>query len=399
MRLALVVSHPIQYHAPFFRRLAAEPGIDLTVYYLWDFGVVPTHDPEFRVKVKWDIPVLEGYRSIFLKNIAPRPSAKPWGEINPGIVRVLAKGNYDAVVFFGWNFVSSWLGFFTCMISDTPFFLRGENPWSQEVRKPLWKRFIKKAILWPLFDAAAGLLYIGKENKEFYSHYGVPDKKLFFVPYMADNARFMAAAKELAPQRAELKKELGLAPDAVVIPAAGKLIHKKRPLDLLEAYIRFLLHPTRYTLNPALVYMGDGELRGEIERRVLEEKIPNVIITGFRNQTEMPRVYAAADIFVLPSEAGETWGLVVNEAMCFGLPIVLSNNVGCGPDLLRKEENGLMVATGDVDGLAHALTELAGNPAERKLFGDRSREIVAEYSFETGVRGIKEALEALKKPG
>ena len=387
MRIAFVVSHPIQYHAPFFRRLAAEPDIDLTVYYLWDFGVVPTHDPEFRVKVEWDIPVLEGYNSVFLKNIAWKPSsARPWGEINPGIIRAISKGKYDAVIFFGWNFVTSWLGFITCLSTGTPFFLRGENPWSHEERKPWWKKLLKKAVLKPLFRAASGLLYIGKENLSFYKNYGVKRQKLFFVPYMADNARFISAAKELLPWKDELKEELGLKGGDLVFLTVGKLIHKKRPLDLLEAYARLT------GKNKALVYMGDGELREEIERRVRERNIPNVIITGFKNQTEMPRVYAAADAFVLPSGIGETWGLVVNEAMCFNLPLVLSSSVGCGADLLREGKNGLLFKTGDIEGLSHALAELMHNAAERKLFGKRSLEIIEDYSFEQGVRGVKAAI-------
>lgn len=386
-RIAAVVSHPIQYHAPFFARLASEPDIDLTVYYSWDFGIKPTHDPEFKVDVKWDIPVLEGYKSVFLKNISPQPGATSfWGEINPGIVWALIENHYDAVIVYGWNFATSWFAFLGAALSGTPFFIRGENPWSQETGKSSGKRTLKKIILGALFSLSAGAFYIGKENKKFYEHYGMPEAKLFSMPYMTDNARFEKAAAELRPRKAELKEKLGLPPESFVILTAGKLIPKKRPLDLLRAYEKAAIN------NKALVYMGEGPLRDKVEEEAREKNISNVIITGFKNQLEMPEVYAAADVFVLPSEAGETWGLVVNEAMCFGVPVIVSDMVGSGPDLVHAGVNGFVFRTGDNAALSRYLEELAGDEAKSIAFGKRSLEIIKNYSFEKGIEGLREAL-------
>ncbi len=401
MKLAIFTSHPIQYQAPFFRELAAERDLDATVYFNWNFGVGKAqYDPGFNQAIVWDAPLLEGYRYRFLKNFSWRPgSSSFWGEINPGAALAIWRGGYDAVLIYHWNFVTSWIIFAAAFLRGVPVYLRAENPLRQEFSKSAAKLRLKKFILRPLFRRLAGFLYIGKENKAFYEYYGVPAEKLFFSPYAVDNVFFAGKAKELLPRKAELKSRLGISAAAPVILFVGKLNEKKRPLDLLKAYAS-LIAAAKATAagadsaasspDAALVFGGDGVLRQELEVFAKERNLLHVHFEGFKNLSEIPEYYAMADIFVLPSEEGETWGLVVNEAMCFGLPIVLSDMVGCAPDLV--DGNGFVVKKQDVPALAAALGELLADPEKRRRYGDRSREIVARYSFAEDIRALREAL-------
>ncbi|MEK7568239.1 MAG: glycosyltransferase family 4 protein [Patescibacteria group bacterium] len=389
-RLAILTSHPIQYQAPLFKKLAERPEIDLTVYFCWDFGAgEKSLDAEFGKKIKWDIPLLEGYEYKFLKNFSLKPSSEFFGQINFGIIKELRQNNYDAILVFGWNSFTNWLVFLTAFWRKTPIFLRGENPLNQEFLKSGWKIRLKKIILGWLFKHINVFLYIGEENKKFYQFYGAPEEKLIFCPYAVDNNRFMAAAKELRIRNQELRKRLNIEREAVAILFVGKFIEKKRPLDLLKA---FQLLTTNYKPLIYLVFVGDGALRPELENYAKERNLKNIIFTGFKNQTELPQYYATADIFVLPSGKGETWGLAVNEAMCFGLSIIVSDIVGCGSDLVKNGENGFIFPLGDVEKLAECLKELESDSKKRKLFGKKSFEIIQNYSYNEDIEGILKAL-------
>jgi len=180
--------------------------------------------------------------------------------------------------------------------------------------------------------------------------------------------------------------------DQTVILFTGKLIEKKHPFDLLKAYQRAANNSSKV----ALVFVGDGALRPELEKYAKEHNLKNVHFVGFKNQTELPKYYTLADIFILPSGLGETWGLVVNEAMCFGLPIIVSDLVGCGPDLVKYGENGYIFPVRDIKKLTEYLLDLIQNPQKRKKFGKKSFEIIQNYSYEKGIEGILKAFSLLR---
>jgi len=385
-KLAVLVSHPIQYHAPFFQKLSRDPNIDLTVYFCWDFGVKETYDPQFGKRLKWDIPLLEGYKYKFLGNFSPTPANNFWGLINPGIVKEITRNNYDALLVFGWNALSNWLAFLTAFVKKTPVFLRGENPLNQEISKNYYKKKIKKIILGFLFRRAKAFLYIGEENKKFYEYYGVSTERLFFCPYAVDNSRFIKEARALKPKRTAIRKKLGIPKNAIVVLFVGKLMSKKRPIDLLWAYERI---PQE---NKALVFVGDGELRHALEEHAVSSGLKQVYFAGFKNQTELPEFYAMADIFVLPSGPGETWGLVVNEAMCFGLPVIVSDIVGCASDLVHLGENGHTFPHNDAGELARCLNILIKGAAARRRAGEKSLEIIKQYNYQKDIESILAAL-------
>lgn len=384
-KLAILISHPIQYHTPFFQALAKNPQIDLTVYYCWDSGIKKEiHDLESGARYKWDIPLLEGYAYRFLKNLSPKPSANAfWGQINPGIVKELRQNKYDALWVHGYSFFTDWLAFFTAFIFGTPIFFRGIAHLLDP--RPWYVNTAKRFILTPLFLMCRACLYIGVHNREYYKTYGVPDKKLFHIPHVVDNNFFNKFYEELSPKRSQIRKKFGFMDGRPVILFLSRLVSKKRPMWALEAYKEI-----RKTHLCGLIFAGEGPVRAEMETKIAEENIPDVVFTGFLNQKEIPEAYAAADIFVLPSLREETWGLVVNEAMNFGLPIIVSDKVGCGPDLVLENKNGYIISSQEE--LNNALLRLISNEKKRKNFGRKSKEIISSWDTNKAVEGVLKAL-------
>lgn len=394
-KIAILQSHPIQYFAPFFKEITKCLRIDLTVYYCSDFGVKETEDPELGRKIKWDLPLLEGYKYKFLKNYSPTSSIldAPFALINPSIINEILKNRYDAIIIHGWNHITFWFAYISAILNRTPIFTMSETPLNQELLKPRWKILVKRLLFKSLFKWVTVFLAIGTWNKEFYNFYGVSDDRIFFIPYSVDNERFIKSYEEMIKKKNKLKKGLGISQEKVVIMFSGKLIEKKRPLDILMAYEKIKLG------NKALIFVGDGCLKETLKSYVKEKGLQNVYFIGFKNQSELSRYYAMADLFVLPSGIGETWGLVVNEAMCFHLPIVASNIVGCVRDLVEHGKNGFIFKAGDVDALSKMLTRLLKDSKLRKKFGKESFGIISKWDYKADIKGILSALDTLPKKG
>lgn len=387
IRLAALYSHPIQYFAPLFRELSAQPDIDLTVYFCSRHGLDVSFDPRFGRAFKWDIPLLEGYRSVFLPNLRRKTDISGFARlVNPSIGTELIRQRYDALLVHGYEHMTKWLAFFCARLAGTPILLRGESQLLAE--RPAHIRAAKALSLRMLMRLVSACLYIGWRNREFYEYYGVSDDRLFFTPYVVDNVFFRSQAEQLGEHRATLRAALGVFTNSPMVLACGKLIEQKQPLQLLRAF-----QQVRREMRCALVYAGDGALRATIEQIVREEKIPDVAITGFLNQSKISEAYRAADVLVLPS-AEEPWGLVVNEAMNFGLPIIVSDQVGCARDLVRPGENGFIFDYRSVESLAHTLHRVASDGDLRQRFGQRSLEIIADYTLERCAKGIVSAATA-----
>lgn len=391
-KLAILVSHPIQYFVPLYKRLAHHPDIDLRVYYGSDFGVTAKVDNGFGKIVKWDIPLLEGYNYQFLKNYSLKPSPDRFlGVINPGIFRELKKYKYDAIIIQGYYLLSYWLGFISASLSKIAIFLQGESNFTSHKRQFL-KRQIKNILLKTLFKNIYAFLYIGSRNKKYYQHYGVSEDKLFFTPYSVNNEFFLNQANIYKKDKEKIKRELNIPENSVVTLYSGKLIERKKPLDLLKAYSLLKMN-----LDTSLVFIGDGILKNKMEDFTRDNNLKNVFILGFKNQSEVSRYYSIGDIFVLPSTYQETWGLVVNEAMCFGMPIIVSDRAGCGGDLVKHKENGYIYPAGDINTLAFYLTKLTEDPLKREAMGRRSQEIIQNWNYEICLNSILKALEYIKK--
>jgi glycosyltransferase involved in cell wall biosynthesis len=390
-RLGVLASHPIQYQAPLFRALAARPEIDLRVFFCCKWGVQPYSDPGFGLRFSWDIPLLDGYRATFLTNFSPRPRpARLFGLINPGIVSHIANGTFDALWIHGWALASNWIAWATASAKNLPLLLRGESTGFDEPEGA--KGVFKRAVLRAMFQRIAGFLAIGTNNLHFYRSYEVAKERVFWTPYAVDNEFFMEQARRLAGRKIALREREGIPTDRPLILFSGKLVEKKRALDLLQAF-----DALGRDIRASLALAGDGPLGAELRRFVEERRLSNVHFLGFRNQSEIGTCYAMADMLVLPSSL-ETWGLVINEAMCFGLPVIASDRVGAAADLVHEGVNGFVYPVGNTSELARRLGHVLRREECRIEMGRSSLKIIGAWNFNQDVEGILQALQFVANP-
>jgi glycosyltransferase involved in cell wall biosynthesis len=384
-RLAIVASHVIQYQDPFFRLLAADPAIDLTVLYCSSFGATTYRDEDMKTSLAWDVELLQGYRYRFLPNFSRDLNGGWLRHINPTLPFELVRGRYDMVLFMlGWGSVTSLLGIVTCRAARIPFFLYGDS--SFPPTEDDWRRRLRAGFLRALFGATTGFMTSGKLNADYYAHYGADRRRFFLLPWAVDNDRFTEASRLDPASRAALRERLGIARDAVVFVFSAKLVERKDPMTLLQAYARM-----QHCDRAAVLYLGDGELRPALETEARAHHLGGIVFAGFINQSELPKYYGAGDVFVLPSTY-EPRGAVINEAMAAGLPVVVTDRCGSIGDIVLENDNAFIYPAGDAAALSAILDELTDDDALRARMARRSGEIIGNWSFARGVEGVKEAL-------
>ena len=390
INLLHLISHPIQYQVPLYERIAADADIDFKVLYCSKQGIETQFDKEFGTTVKWDIPLLRGYQHTFLKNYARHESLDNFsGLTNWGIIKELSAAPRNSILWIhGWNYVTLILGLVVGKVFGHRIFLRGENTAVIENNKP--NSFAKQLkTFWfsrVLFKFTNTFLAVGNQNKAYFKQMSVPENKISFAPYCIDNERFTQFFQDNKNNIAAIRQSLGIPLSKKVVIFSGKYIEKKRPLDLLKAMAQL---PNQD--NVFAVFVGEGHLRGEMEQFIKDNNLQkNVLLTGFINQSLMPHYYIAADLYVMCSGMYETWGLSTNEALCFGLPIVLSDMVGSAYDLI--DGNGFMYPCGNVDALAQHIETVFSLPEnELQTMRERSLAIVKNYSYDKIIAAIKTA--------
>lgn len=383
-RLAIVASHVIQYQDPLFRLLAAEPEIDLEVLYCSRHGLESFRDADMATTLSWDIDLL-GYPHRFLRNASGNLNGGFWRLVNPGIVLALVSGRYDAVIFMtGWGSFTALLGMLTSRLFRVPFFVYGDSSFPPP--EDSLRRRIRAGLLRMLFAITTGFMTSGVLNAEYYRHYGADPRRFFLLPWAIDNERFAREGRAAAGERDALRSRLGINHDSVVFLFSAKLVERKDPFALLKAYERM-----RHRDRAAVVFMGDGILREPLERYAREHGLAGVHFVGFVNQAAIPKYYAMADVFVLPSLV-EPRGAVINEAMACGLPVIVTDRCGSIGDIVLEGENAFIYPAGDAGALAESMTRLVDEPALRERMAQRSREIIDTWTFRRGVEGVKTAL-------
>jgi len=358
--LAILTTHPIQYQVPLWKALAKEGTIPFEVWYLSDHGTKPTYDIQFGKTFAWDIDTLSGYPYRFLK-VNPKADVSRFEglRLEESLSALFREKNVQALWIQGWQVLAYWQAVWVAHRQGIPVWLRAET---NDLHTSHWyKRLPRNLALTQLFKWVSQFLYIGSANRRLYKQFNVPDSRLIHTPYFIDNERFMRAAQELAPNRSFLRQQWNIPADATCFLFCGKFITKKHPLDLLEAVI--LLVKTDKFLGSQqklhILMVGDGELYNSLENkaRELETLCGHSLVTfvGFLNQTDIPKAYVAADCLVLPSDAGETWGLVVNEALACGCPVLVSDQCGCAEDLALPLDNRSVFSCGNIPQLAARL--------------------------------------------
>jgi len=380
--LMAVETHPIQYKAPLFRLLAQEPALDFKVLY----AMIPDAEQQgagFGVSFAWDVPLLEGYSYELLENVARHPAVNRFtGCDTPGVYDVLKRERPDAVLVNGWVVKTCLQTLWACRRLGIPCMVRGE---ANLLRPRAWWKHALHRLLLKQYQAC---LAIGSANQAFYRFHGVPDNRIFFAPYAVDQAYFADCAADRAAKRAALRAAFGIPAEAMTFLFAGKLVEKKHPMDLLDAVGKL---PADFRDKVCVLVAGDGPLREACAQRIQEESLP-VILAGFLNQSQMPDAYAAADVLVLPSDAGETWGLVVNEAMASGRPALVSRAAGCCEDLVVEGETGAAFDLHDTKRFANLMCQYVRAPHLALEQGRKARTHVAGYGLQQAVTGILDAV-------
>jgi len=406
--LAILTSHPIQYQAPLWRALAEVGTVPFEVWFLTDHAVKSSHDREFDAQFYWDRDLLEGYPYRFL------PVRDGWRldsfsgiRLTESWRRLFKEHGVTRLWVEGWRFSENWAAIFSARWSGIEVWMRGETN-DLKVRTGLREK-VRRVLLKILFNQVRYFLCIGTANRRFYRSFGIKEESLKSAPYSVDNDWFKRQADVFIGGRASIRRSWRIPDDAFCVLFCGKFIPKKRPLDLVQACRKIMIKDPRPPVH--LLFVGSGRLGADLKNSCLvvydeeskfatvsEEKksmqdAPRATFAGFLNQSEIIRAYLAADCLVLPSDSGETWGLVVNEGMSIGLPCIVSDQCGCAEDIVSALSKSAVFPMGDVDALSRAIMRYYNYPplpafvkskADNYVFG---KTIDTVISLMTGDKG------------
>jgi glycosyltransferase involved in cell wall biosynthesis len=392
-RVLIVASHPVQYASPLFRLMAKHPQLNIQVAYCSMNGVQSSFDEGFGVKVAWDIPLLEGFPWVQIENNSPKPSlgGKFWGLINLGLWKLITLENYDAVIVYtGYTYASFWIAVLSAKLTRKKFLFCTDTSSIEPRNKKRFKTWLKKLLLPPIFNLADIVMVNSTPGRQVALSLGMSEQRIALTPFAVDNDWWISQAKQVDRQLVREKWNIPL--DSTVLLFCAKLQPWKRPQDILTAFAQANCQ------NSYLIFAGDGILREEMESKAEFLGIEHrVRFLGFVNQSQLPSVYCSADLFVLPSDY-EPFGVVVNEAMLCGCPVVVSNKVGSGYDLIRHGENGFIYPCGDVDKLTKILADILSNREKLEEMGISATERMKSWSLKETTEAIVHALDKLIEP-
>lgn len=364
-RLAIVTTHPIQYNAPLFQELAKRKEIEIKVFYTWSQAANEVLDVEFMRVISWDIPLLNGYDYSFVENKAKTPGNKSFfGIVTPGLIPAIKDWKADALLVYGWNFISHF-GVMRYFKKKIPVYFRGDSTALND--NGIVKNVIRKIVLTQVYRYIDKAFYVGTHNRDYFLRSGVTASSLVFAPHAVDNNRFSTLTGEQLSKLKELKLALGIENAPLVFLFVGKFIPLKNTCFLLKAFIE-----SKFKENVHLIFVGEGELEEKLKYNSGDEQ--NIHFLPFQNQSMMPVIYRLGDVLVLPSFS-ETWGLVVNEALASGLSVIVSNKVGSAPDLVVQGKNGYVFEEGSLPSLVAAM--------ESCVSGEIGNKVITKQILET----------------
>jgi glycosyltransferase involved in cell wall biosynthesis len=381
-KLAVIITHPVQYYAPVFNKLSENRRINPKVFYTWPQSQGQKYDPGFKRVIEWDIPLLDGYDYEFVDNIAPKPGSNHFnGIVNPELNHRIEAWKPDALLVIGWSYRSH-LQAMRHFKSRIPVLFRGDSNLLDESHS--LKTPLRRAALWWVYRHVDKALYVGEQNKRYFLKHGLKPSQLHFAPHAVDNARFADSTNGSLHQVAEWRDKLRIAAKDFVFLFAGKLESKKDPVALLQAFQAIGRRDVH------LVFVGNGVLEDRL--RSMAGNSRQIHFLPFQNQSLMPAVYRLGDVFVLPSKGpGETWGLAVNEAMASGRPVLVSDKVGCAVDLVAPGKNGYVFNAGDIGDLVGKMLLLFNNWQNLENMGCLSQQMIQPWSLESLAESIENA--------
>ena len=381
MKLAIISTHPIQYYAPVFKLLHERGQVELKVFYTWGEDSQKSHDPGFNKTVKWDISLLDGYPYEWAKNTSTTPGSHNFkGIVNPELPQQIEAYKPDAILIYGWAY-SGHLKAIRYFKNKVPVFFRGDSTLLNE-QKGI-KSFLKSIFLKWVYSHIHHAFYVGTNNKAYFKRYGLKEDQLSFAPHAIDNARFQT---DHLQQTQEIRASLNITDDDILILYAGKFEPVKNIKTLVSAFANIT------QLNVHLLLVGNGVDEPDLVSYAKTNNIERLHFLNFVNQSYIPAVYQAADIYCLPS-ISESWGLAVNEAMACSKAVLVSNKVGCAVDLVFPGKNGDIFEAANVDDLTKKLIQLINTGKNGLLqMGEYSQQIIKNWDFETQVKAIEAVL-------
>jgi glycosyltransferase involved in cell wall biosynthesis len=390
MSLTVIETHPIQYHAPVYRELQRNWGISVTAIYGSDFSVAGYRDSEFGTTFAWDTDLLSGYSTRFLSRVA-EGGASTAGEVTTrGLRDALVETAPDAVMVLGYRPRFHREAFLAARHAGFPILFRGETADHARQRSALktWAR--DQALRW-FYRRCERLLYVGQRSHEHFCRLGCPEDKLVFSPYCVDTTPFHSDEEARVRLRDLTRAALQISVDKKAVLFSGKLSARKGP-DILLRAIKQLPAKTRERI--VVLFLGSGELQDALQSLAQQTPVVPAHFLGFQNQTQLSQYYHAADLLALPSVQSETWGLVVNDALHHGLPCLVSDAVGCAPDLVERGKTGEVFETGSAVSLAQAICRILPLTEHAETRAN-CREKVSVYTTEKAAAGIAQAFRSI----
>ena len=384
-KVLAVATHPVQYMAPIFRRMADERQLDLQVAYCSLKGAEPGFDPDFQTKVQWDVPLLDGYRWREVPNSGSGEETF-WGWNNPALGPLIVDGKFDAVVcYVGYLRRTFWIAQSAAKASGAAFIF-GTDAHSLSPRDGRnWKVWLKK-MFWPwLFRRAHQVIVPSSPTFRMVRELGIPVERITLTPYAVDNDWWKTESAKV--NRAAVRARWNVTVDQPVILFCAKLQPWKRPMDLLCAFAAAKID------RAILIFAGDGGEKVALENAAARLGVADrVRFLGFVNQSQLPALYTAADVMVLPSSY-EPFAVVVNEAMCCGCPVIVSDQVGAAADLVAPLRAEFVFPAGNVTALAQILRAAFSNPAQLRETG---RQGIAHVETHSPARVIAATVDAVE---
>lgn len=394
IRVAIVVSHPIQTFVHLYKALARQDAIQLKVFFASKIGVKPYFDKDMAVEIKWAGDLLGGYDHEFLPE-ADNIRETGFSQINnPGIIPALKEFSPDVVQLHGYAQLTMLRALLWCNFNRIPVLLSADS--SLLFRRAAWKQFFKAMLLPCFLRLFHGVISTGDNNTAYFLRYGVKPDRIFHCPFTVDEAQLGRARDDKLALREQVRTGYGVATDEVVLLFVGKLAPWKRPQDLLDA-LEMAQAKLGSAIKLAAFFAGDGVMRDELEA-LAKSKNLRAIFAGFINVDVLPSIYAMADVLVFPSER-EPYGLSAREAICVGLPLIVSDQIGCigNTDAARPGSNTLVYPSINAGLLAQAIVSLTSSAQEMKAMSEGSLQVAADIGQDKSVAGLAAVRHACSK--
>jgi len=389
LKLAIVVSHPIQHFTPVYQVLSESGLLDLVVIFYSDSGAREHFDHGFGVQYSWDIDLMSGYRHAVLKPGAPVSGMSFWGVDSTRLPRLLDDENPDAVFLYGYNRLLQWRARRWALRREKKILYFSDSSLTG-IRQNgvVWfKNMIKSAVLKHYFRSVHCFFSVGDRNEQYLRHFGVEFEKIKRCPLSVDIKRLeVGEPSDREDIRKRVRESHGIHDGEFVVLFCGKLMPIKRPQDLLTATAK--LRCAGWKVKA--LFAGTGPLLSELtEINQAASVQEQAVFLGFLNQTEIKRAYYASDALVVCSEL-DNHPLVVTEAAACGLPIICSDQVGCvGPtDTVREGINALVYPCGDETALSNCIINLINDPELARQMSAASREIAATQDVSVAAEAI-----------